>query len=364
MPSDKENEKRRAGLTAFLFFAAAAAIIVLIVGWAEAWDRVFVARENPQAEDAYVWSTERPLQARVAGYITSVPVDDNQTVRAGQLIATIEDDNYRASVEQAQAGLLAAQAMLQSLIEQRDAAEIAVAASKAREVAARAQQHFADQEAARQRHILHSDLGLLRAAQQADAAQRAQAATTGEQQVGVDTSDRRVDVLAARIELQRARIEAQQARLDLARIDLGYTAIRAPVAGSLGTRQVHVGDLVTTGRTVVELTPLDDVWVMAFFKDTQLTDIRLGQAVAARFDAFPGTEIIGRVDQVAPITLQQTSLVEPDNTTGNYTKVVQRVEVKIVFDPRANPLLGRVRPGMSALVRVRTGAPVDVVRAR
>jgi membrane fusion protein (multidrug efflux system) len=220
------------------------------------------------------------------------------------VIAHLEDDDYRARVEEAEADLGARRSALRGIEAERDAALLAVAQSEARAAATKARAVFAGEEAARQKRILASDLGLLRAAQRAVADQKAIAATGGADQASTSQASAQVSELDARLALARADIETAAARLDLARIDLGHTIIRAPTDGTLGTRQVHVGDLVSTGRTVVDLTPLADVWVQAFFKETQMTNVRIGQSVAARFDAFPGVQIIGRVDQVGPITLQ------------------------------------------------------------
>lgn len=359
----KRRGERRKGMMAFVAFLAGTLALLALVTWAIGWDRVLAARRNPETEDAYAWGTERPLQARVSGYVVDVPVVDDQDVAAGQVVARIEDDNYRADVDQAQAAVEAAEAQLAGLVRDREAAVAAVAQGRARARATGGEARFAAEEDRRQHVILGSELGLARAAEQARAEDRALHETVAAELAATSSAANQVEVLDARIHVQRAAIEAARARLELARIRLRYTVVRAPVAGRLGVRQVHKGDLLSPGRTVVDLTPLDDVWVEAFFRETQLAFVRPGQPVRVRFDAFGDVEIRGRVDGFGPLTLQQNGLVMPDNVTGNFTKVVQRVPVRIALDPH-QPLAGRIHPGMSALVRVDVSGAAPVVTAR
>ncbi len=362
----KKKHRERRGWISFLFFLIGLVGLVALLAWGVGWDAVLVNRDNPETDDAYADGTERPLGARIPGYIVQMLVTDNQAVAAGQLLMVIEDNDYRAAVARDEARVAADQAQIDALDAQRRAAVHSVAQSGNRTGSSASRASFAAEEAARQKRILGSDLGLLARYQMSQSASRVADAQArrGESETEVSRADLAVlDAGHAQAQAQRSLDEAM---LVTARLDLGYTRIRAPAAGVLGIRQVHVGDLVSAGRDVVGLTPLDDVWVTAYFGERQLDHVRPGQPARLHLDAYPGVTLPGHVEAIGPLTAQQFSDVPPANVTGNYTKVVQRVPVKISIDDAGNPLRGRVRPGMSALARIETDgaspAPVQTVR--
>ncbi len=355
----------RRGVAAFVLFVAASVLIGGTAVYFFSWDHVLADRRNPETEDAYANGDYTPLSARVAGYVSRVLVDDNQQVRAGQVLMVLENDNFAASVRQAEAGVEAARAALAQIVEQERSTRDQVRQAEAGTSAMRAQQAFAADEAVRQRIVVGTDLGVPRMFQQAVAERRRMAAQTAAQGSVVVERRRSLDVLAAQAEGARARIAELEAELALARIQFEYATIRAPFDGVVGQRSVRVGDLVRAGGEVIPITPLSNVWVTATFAETQITDIRVGQVARVRFDAFPTVDLVGHVVGLSPLTGQQETDAPPDNTTGNYTKVVQRVPVKVVLDMKAgDPLWGVLRPGLSALVRVETNGPATVQTAR
>jgi membrane fusion protein (multidrug efflux system) len=215
----------------------------------------------------------------------------------------------------------------------------------------------------RQAAILPTAMGLPTRYDAALAEDRRLAADTSAQAAQTTERRRQLAVLAAQELRAQADIEARQAQLDLAKIRLGYTVLRAPEDGVVGARQVRVGTLLEPGSAVVPFTRLQNVWITANFTERQLTDILPGQAAYVRMDTYPDVELRAHVDGISPLTGTQLAAIPADNATGNYTKVVQRVPVKIVLDD-ISPLAGRIRPGMSALVRIDTASHSYVRPAR
>ena len=369
--SDKEKSEEKAaarrqayrGRISFAFFLAGLIGLVALVAWGVGWDQVFANRDDPETNDAYADGTERPLAARVSGYVVQMLVTDNQAVTAGQLLMVIEDDDYRAAVARDEATVAADRAAIAAMQSSRAAATHTVAQSGNIAGSSASRADFAAEEAARQHRILGSDLGLLARYQMSEASLGVARAQAAQSRSRTDVSRAQLALLDAGLAQAQATLAVDEAALATARLDLGYTRIVAPQAGVLGVRQVHVGDLVAAGRDVVSLTPLDDVWITAYFSERQLDHVRPGQPARLRLDAYPHTTLAGHVEAIGPLTAQQFSDVPPDNITGNYTKVVQRVPVKLSIDRDGDPLAGQIRPGMSALARIDTdGAPVAPVR--
>nr|WP_321983570.1 HlyD family secretion protein [uncultured Lichenicoccus sp.] len=351
------------GRVSFAFFLAGLIGLVVLLAWGVGWDQVFADRSNPETEDAYADGTERPLAARISGYVEQMLVTDNQQVAAHQVLMVIEDDEYLAAVARDEAMVAADRAAIAAMQASREAAVSTVAQSGNLAGGNASRADFAAEEAARQHRILGSDLGLLARYQMSEASLGVARAQTARSRSRTDVSRAQVAMLDAELAQANAQLAQDAAVLATARLDLGYTRITAPQVGVLGVRQVHVGDLVSPGRDVVSLTPLDDVWVTAYFSERQLDHVRPGQPARLRLDAFPDVTLAGHVVAIGPLTAQQFSDVPADNITGNYTKVVQRVPVKLSIDP-GGPLAGQVRPGMSALVRIDTSGPAQVRTAR
>src|SRR5712671_6810885 len=307
-------------------------------------------------DDAYVKADSTIVSPKVSGYIGEVLVGDNQPVKAGQLLARIDDRDFRAALNQADADVAAAEAAVRNLDAQIALQQPLIEQGTADVAAAEATLKFAQEEQARYDGLMKSGSGTIQRAQQTDAALREKTAQLQHGKSGLLAAERKVDVLTterakAVAQLDRARAVEQQAALDLS-----YTEIKAPVDGTIGARSLRTGQFVQAGTQLMAVVPLDAVYVVANFKETQLTNVRNGQPVELRIDSFHGTKLKGHVDSLSPASGLEFALLPPDNATGNFTKIVQRVPVKIVLDDRG--LSGLLRPGMSAEPTVDTKATV------
>jgi membrane fusion protein (multidrug efflux system) len=304
-------------------------------------------------DDAYVRGDITPLSAQIEGYVRRVPVDDFRRVKGGELLVEIEDDDYRARVAQAEANLLGAQAAIENLKARKQAQHAQVAEAEDAIKETQADVERTRLEDARQRTLLATTFGTRQQVEQADAAAQRFAATLARDQAELDAQRRQLAVLDTQEAQLRADAKAKQAALDLAKINLGYTRITAPVGGEVSERNVRPGQYVHAGSQVITVVPLDNVWVVANYKETQLTHVAIGQRAEIRVDTFPGIVINAMVDSIAPASGAQFSLLPPDNATGNFTKVVQRIPVKLRIAPN-NPLSGNLRPGMSVIATILT----------
>jgi membrane fusion protein (multidrug efflux system) len=339
---------------AFLLFLlgaiSVAAAALLAVGTRSALNR----REDPVTVNAYVDGDRTPLSAHLPAYVRRVAVGDNQPVRRGDLIVELVDDDYRASLDQARANLAAAQAMARSLEAQRAVVAQMIEQARAGLTAIEAGMPAIANELRRQQTLLPTLAGTRRSYEAAEADQARILASHAQAQAQLVLRERQREVLEAQLGQARARAEAAVADLRLAELNLGWTRITAPADGILGERQVREGSLVAPGTVVDTVTPLDRVWVTANFTERQITNIHLGAPAEVRVDAFTRVAIPGRVVGIAPATGSQFSLVPADNSTGNFTKVVQRIPVKLALNLSATGLAGRIAPGMSARAQVFT----------
>jgi membrane fusion protein, multidrug efflux system len=329
----------------------AAAIIVVL--FATQWDRWVGLAVRQVTDDAYIRGDITPLSAKVDGYVRRVAVDDFERVKEGELLVEIEDDDYRARVAQAEADLLGAEAAIENLKARKAAQHAQVAEAEDAIKATQADVERTRLEAARQRTLLATTFGTRQRVEQADAAAERFAATLARNQAQLEAQRRQLAVLDTQEAQLRADAKAKQAALDLDKIYLGYTRILAPVSGMVSERDVRDGQYVHAGSQVIAVVPLDNVWVVGNYKETQLTHVAIGQRAEIRVDAFPGVVITAMVDSIAPASGAQFSLLPPDNATGNFTKVVQRIPVKLRIAPD-NPLAGKLRPGMSVIATILT----------
>ncbi|MDF0493532.1 HlyD family secretion protein [Bradyrhizobium yuanmingense] len=303
-------------------------------------------------DDAYVKADSTIVAPKVSGYIATVLVGDNEKVRAGQLLAKIDDRDFKAALDQAKADVAGGEASVRNIDAQLELQQPIIEQSTADVAAAEANLKFAQEERARYDDLMKSGSGTIQRAQQTDAALRASSAQLQHAKSGLVAAQRKVDVLTtqraqATAQLERARAVAQQAALNLS-----YTEITAPVDGTVGARSLRVGQYVQAGTQLMAVVPLDAVYVVANFKETQLTHVRPGQPVELHVDSFRNTTLRGHVDSLSPASGLEFALLPPDNATGNFTKIVQRVPVKIVLDDHS--LTGLLRPGMSAVPTVDT----------
>ena len=353
-PPELPRARRRpwSGIT-LVRLAVLIAAGVIVVLFATQWDRWVGLAVRQVTDDAYVRGDITPLSAQIEGYVRRVPVDDFQRVKAGDLLVEIEADDYRARVAQAEADLLGAQAAIENLKARKQAQHAQVAEAEDAIKATQADVERTRLEDARQRTLLATTFGTRQQVEQADAAAQRLAATLARNQADLEAQRSQMAVLDTQEAQLRADVKAKQAALDLAKINLGYTRITAPVGGEVSERDVRAGQYVHAGSQVITVVPLDNVWVVANYKETQLTHVAIGQRAEIRVDTFPGIAINAIVDSIAPASGAQFSLLPPDNATGNFTKVVQRIPVKLRISPD-NPLAGKLRPGMSVIATILT----------
>jgi membrane fusion protein (multidrug efflux system) len=317
-------------------------------------------RYQETTDDAYVQADSTIIAPKVSGYIAEVQVRDNQRVAAGQVLARIDDRDFKTALNQARADVAAAEAAVKNLDAQIELQEPLIQQQAAEVDASEANLKFAQQERTRYDDLMKTGAGTIQRAQQTDATLRSQTAQLQQGKAGLIAANKKIEVLTTQraqavAQLDRARaVEAQ------AELNLSYTEITAPVAGTVGARTLRVGQYVQAGTQLMAVVPLDQVYLVANFKETQLTNMRNGQPVEITIDSFHSIKLRGHVDSLSPASGLQFALLPPDNATGNFTKIVQRVPVKIVFDDQS--LKGLLRPGMSAEPTVDTKATVMAER--
>jgi membrane fusion protein (multidrug efflux system) len=303
-------------------------------------------------DDAYVKADSTIIAPKVSGYIVEVLVSDNEPMKAGQLLARIDDRDFKTALHQARADVAASEAAVKNLNAQIELQEPLIQQQAAEVDASEANLKFAQEERTRYDGLMKSGSGTIQRAQQTDAALHAQTAQLQQGKSGLIAANKRTEVLSterakAFAQLDHARAVEQQAALNLS-----YTEITAPVDGTVGARSLRVGQYVQAGTQLMAVVPLDAVYVVANFKETQLAHVRNGQPVELKIDSFHSIRLKGHVDSLAPASGLEFALLPPDNATGNFTKIVQRVPVKMVLDDQS--LNGLLRPGMSAVPTVNT----------
>jgi membrane fusion protein, multidrug efflux system len=349
-----ERSRRLLGLSVRLGILVIAAAVAIL--FASRWDSWVGAHVAQTTDDAYVKGDLTPLSAKIEGYLTKVPINDFQRVKAGELLVQIEDDDYKARVDQAEADVAAAEAAIENLKSRKAEQRAQIAAAQSAITATQADVERTRLEEVRQQNLVASTYGTRQRLEQATADEKRFQATLARVRDELEAQRSQMAVLDTQ-ELQlRADLKSRQAVLTLARITLGYTRIVSPVDGMVGERGVRAGQYVRPGVQVISVVPLDTVWVVANYKETQLTRVAIGQPASITVDTFPGVVVTGHVDSISPASGSQFSLLPPDNATGNFTKVVQRIPVKIVLD-RGHPLSGRLLPGMSVIATIHTEKP-------
>jgi membrane fusion protein (multidrug efflux system) len=290
------------------------------------WDAWVGNATTQTTNDAYVRAELTRLSSRVAGEVLTVAANDFQRVKAGL-------DNLANQVE-----------LQYATIAQAEAAQVSAAAE---EVQAR-------QEQERQQSLSQTEAGTRQKFEQATAAYAKAQADVRASRAVIAAQQHQLEVLAGTKKQRAADVLGAQAALAAAKLRLGYTRIVAPFDGVVGERQVQPGDYVNIGSNLINVVPLPNVYVIANYKETQLTRVRPGQGVDITVDSFPDEKLHGRVERISPASGSQFALLPPDNATGNFTKVVQRVPVRIILD-KNQPLLERLLPGMSVVTNIRTG---------
>jgi membrane fusion protein, multidrug efflux system len=295
------------------------------------------------------------VSPKVSGYLAQVLVQDNQKVTAGQVLARIDDRDYGTALDQARALVAAGRADIDNLRQEIEQQTLTVAQARTLVAADQAAVTFSDQQLRRYADLARTGAGTVQQAQQYQADLQEKQAALAHDQTGIGVALKHVDVLRAQLAQAQATLAQRQAAEHQAELNVGYTTITAPIDGTVGVRTLRVGQYVQAGTQLMALVPLQAVYITANYKETQLTDVRPGQAVTIGVDMFPGDVVHGHVDSIAPAAGQEFSLLPPDNATGNFTKIVQRIPVKIVIN-RHDPLAGMLRPGMSVEPSIDTNA--------
>ena len=344
---------RRLGLRSALLAAGAFAVLAGGGFYGHYWWNT--GRFLVSTDDAYLQADNVIISPKVSGYLSEVLVADNQPVKAGQVLARIDDRDYTTSLAAARANVDAAQAGIDNLIQQIGLQQLAVAEARATVDIDQAALTFATEDNVRYADLARNGAGSVQSAQKASSDIRQRQATLDHDTAAVGAARKQIDVLGSQLETARATLALQQAALHQSELNVGYTTITSPVDGTVGVRTLRVGQYVQAGTQLMAVVPLRAVYVIANYKETQLTDVLSGQPVAIDVDTFPGTTLHGVVDSIAPASGQEFALLPPDNATGNFTKIVQRVPVKIMIDPK-DPLIGRLRPGMSVEPTINTNS--------
>ena len=308
------------------------------------WDYWTVGRFEISTDDAYIKADSTTIAPKVPGYIAAVLVGDNESVKAGQVLARIDNRDYKVALDQAEADVAAAKAAVSNKHAALDAQQSVIEAARAALGVDQANQTFAEQDDKRYAHLATTGYGSVQNAQHAASRIAAAKASVARDQASLVTALKQVDVLKAELAQAKATLARSEAAQNQAELNLSYTDIVSPGDGVIGNRTLRVGQYVQAGTQLMSVVPVAQAYIVANYKETQLTNVRPGQAVEIEVDTFPGVAVRGHVDSIAPASGQEFALLPPDNATGNFTKIVQRIPVKIVLDPGSS-LAGVLRPG-------------------
>jgi membrane fusion protein (multidrug efflux system) len=321
------------------------------------WDAWVGSAAIQATNDAFVRADVTQLSSRVAGEVLVVAVTDFQRVKAGDLLVQIDPADYQAQVAQAEAGVVGAQAALDNLANQVELQYATIAQAEAQQVSAAAHEVETRQEQERQQSLTQTEAGTRQKLEQATAGYASAQANVRASRALIAAQRHQLEVLSGTRQQRAADLQGAKAALAAAKLRLGYTKIAAPFDGVVGERQVQSGDYVNIGSNLINVVPLPNVYVIANYKETQLTRVRPGQPVDITVDTFASERLAGHVERIAPASGSQFALLPPDNATGNFTKVVQRIPVRIELD-KGQPLLERLLAGMSVVARIHTDEAV------
>jgi membrane fusion protein, multidrug efflux system len=314
-----------------------------------------VGRFLQSTDDAYVQADSTIVAPKVSGYLSQVLVDDNQPVKAGQLLASIDDRDYKTALQQAEADVASAQADINNVKAALEQQQAVIAQARATVEVDQANLNFAEQDSARYSSLAETGAGTVQMAQQTLAKRDTTRAALARDTAAVTAAEQQVGMLQAQLAKDDAVLLHNKAVRDQAQLNLDYTKILAPIDGVVGNRSLRVGQFVQAGTQLMAVVPLAATYVVANYEETQLSGIHAGQPVDIVVDTYSHTTVKGHVDSIAPASGQEFALLPPDNATGNFTKIVQRIPVKIDIDPY-DPLRGDLRPGMSVTATVNTKA--------
>jgi membrane fusion protein (multidrug efflux system) len=337
-----------------VLMAGAAVAVLASAAW-YGWDYWTVGRYLVSTDDAYVKADNTTVAPKVSGYLHEVLVGDNEHVKTGQILARIDQRDFRVALDQAKADVAAARAAIASKQAQLSVQQAVIDAAKATVGVDQATATFAGQESKRYTDLAATGYGSVQNAQQAQSRIAGAQAAIQRDTANLASALKQVDLLKAEIVQSNATLAHAEAVQSQAELNLDYTSIVAPIDGVVGNRTLRTGQFVQAGTQLMSVVPVAGAYVVANFKETQLTDVHQGQTVDIAVDMFPGQIVHGRVDSIAPASGQEFALLPPDNATGNFTKVVQRIPVKIALN-RDNNSLVELRPGMSVIPTIETRA--------
>ncbi|MBV1838478.1 HlyD family secretion protein [Acetobacter estunensis] len=336
-----------------LYAGCAAAVLVLF-----AWGGTRLVNGdgvNQYTNDAYVTADFPTVAPKVSGRIDRVIAQDNEQVHAGEELAHIEDDDYRAALEVAKGNVLAAQGDVANLEAELARQDSMIAEARAAVLSDQAELMFARQNATRYRNLSSGGAGTIEQKQHSEAQEKEAQAAIARDQAAVDAAIRQVAILKAQLQRARGVLLRAQGDEKQAELNLSYCTIPAPIDGIVGERGVRVGNYVHPGTGILAVVPTQAAYVLGNFQETQLTKVQTGQRATIWVDTFPNHPLKAHVDSLAPATGVAFAPIQPDNATGNFTKVVQRIPVKLTFDPD-QPLAAKVRVGMSVEVNIDTAS--------
>jgi membrane fusion protein, multidrug efflux system len=315
------------------------------------WSWWTLGRFIESTDDAYVGGEVTTIASKIAGFVDTVAITDNQEVRAGDLLVKLDDRDYRAQLAHAEASVVAQEAALSNLEANARLQQAVIAQASAEITATAAELERAQHDVDRYRALAESRDASLQRFQQADADYKKAIAADRKARAALEAAERQLDVIGTQKQQAHAALDEAIANRDLARLNLNYTEIRSPIDGVVGNRAVRVGAYATVGAQLLAVVPTRGLWIDANFKENQLAHMRARQPVTITADALPGVTFSGVVASIAPATGAQFSLIPPENATGNFTKIVQRVPVRIVLEGDGTAL-ATLRPGLSVVVRV------------
>jgi membrane fusion protein (multidrug efflux system) len=331
------------------------AMIALLVAVGGGWYWWTEGRWHESTDDAYVQSDISVISPKVAGYLKDLPVAENAQVPAGTVLAVIDPTEFRQKVEEAQANVVAQQAAVARIDSQIELQRAMIAQAEASVGSARAELTRTAGDVARYGKLIDRGYVTRQRFEAANADRQKADAALKSALAAATASHDQIAVLQTQRKEAEAQIERARAAVALAQTDLDNTVVRAPVDGVVGNRGAQLGQYVRAGTQLMSVVPLSDVYVVANFKETQIGHMRPGQPVEVDVDAFPDHALRGRIESFAPASGSQFSLLPPENATGNFTKIVQRVPVRIRIE-NGDPLAGMLRPGLSVVVSVDTRA--------
>ena len=338
-PSFRDRLRQHPVVTTVVVCALIAAAIGALLYWLD-------VRHYESTDDAFIAARSFSVAPKVGGYVTDVPVTDNQHVNAGDLLARIDERDYKIAIDQAKAQVAVGEANVHNIEAQIESQKEQIAQAKAQVDQTQAQLDFAQQEEARARDLVEKGAGTVQREQQTRSDLQAQQANMARAKAALTAAELGIKTLQAQHESAQGSLQQAQAQLDQANLNLQYTSVTAAESGRVVRLSAAKGTFVTAGQSLMMFVP-DEVWVVANYKETQLADMRPGQPVDVRIDAYPNRKLTGRVTSVQPGSGTAFSLLPAENATGNYVKVVQRVPVRIDIDnwPADIP----VGPGMSVV---------------